>query len=61
MDGNVFTNDQIESILAQLSLALVHSHARKIYHRDVKLSNIFVMSDEDGRIRVKLGDFGASR
>ena len=60
-DGEIFTNAQIESILAQLTLALCHSHQRKIYHRDVKLSNIFVMSDQNGEIRVKLGDFGAGR
>ena len=61
-NGPVFTDDQIIDILGQLTLALIHSHARKIYHRDVKMSNIFVAAEKaGGGVHVKLGDFGAGR
>mmetsp|Transcript_59838 Transcript_59838/g.142541 ORF Transcript_59838/g.142541 Transcript_59838/m.142541 type:complete len:1102 (+) Transcript_59838:94-3399(+) len=43
--------------ITQLCMALDHVHSRKIVHRDVKGSNIFIT----GADNVVLGDFGASK
>lgn len=48
-------------MLAQLTLALLECHQRKVgnkvLHRDLKPGNVFFDSEEN----VKLGDFGLSR
>lgn len=41
----------------QMCLAVKHCHDRKVIHRDLKTSNIFLTMDG----RVKLGDFGIAR
>ena len=41
----------------QICLALQYIHSRKVLHRDIKSSNIFLT----GNNTVKLGDFGISR
>ncbi|KAI0250591.1 kinase-like domain-containing protein [Lactifluus subvellereus] len=43
--------------MAELLLALEHTHAKRIVHRDVKPENVFI--DNDGHI--VLGDFGLAR
>lgn len=49
--------------LYELSSALKYIHEQKILHRDVKASNVFMVStyDEIDIPSVKLGDFGISR
>lgn len=42
----------------QIALALQYSHSRKVLHRDVKTSNIFL---NHAKSTIKLGDFGTSR
>lgn len=51
-----FSENQILDWFTQIALALKHMHDRKIVHRDVKSSNIFLTSMNV----VKLGDFGIS-
>lgn len=41
----------------QICLALEYVHGRKVIHRDIKSSNIFLT----GNNTVKLGDFGISK
>lgn len=50
------TERQILDWFTQICLALKHMHDRKIIHRDIKSSNIFITSMNI----VKLGDFGIS-
>ena len=35
-----------------------HCHRKNIVHRDVKLENFLVDTSEDGKIIIKLADFG---
>lgn len=51
-----FSETQILDWFVQIVLAIKHMHDRKIVHRDIKSSNIFLTSMNV----VKLGDFGIS-
>ena len=55
--GEFFTEDEIFSWFVQICLALEYVHGRKVLHRDLKCSNIFLT----GNNTVKLGDFGISK
>ena len=52
-----FTEKQIMFWLIQICFAIEYIHKRRIIHRDIKASNIFLSTMEI----VKLGDFGISR
>lgn len=52
-----FTEDEILNWFIQIAIALEYIHGRKVIHRDIKTSNIFLT----GNGTVKLGDFGISR
>ncbi|WP_344247601.1 protein kinase domain-containing protein [Actinocorallia libanotica] len=47
-------------IISAVLEALEHSHGRKVVHRDIKPANIMVHR-ADGRVRVKVMDFGIAR
>jgi eukaryotic-like serine/threonine-protein kinase len=49
------------AILIQIARALSIAHAEGVFHRDLKPGNIFLSNDEDGRLLVKLLDFGIAR
>uniref|UniRef100_F7ACS2 non-specific serine/threonine protein kinase n=1 Tax=Ciona intestinalis TaxID=7719 RepID=F7ACS2_CIOIN len=55
--GIPFPERQVLSWFVQLCLALKHVHDRKILHRDIKTSNIFLTKSG----AIKLGDFGIAR
>jgi NIMA (never in mitosis gene a)-related kinase len=56
--GRPFSEDQIINWFCQLASALRYVHGRRVLHRDLKASNIFLASRD--RI-IKLADFGIAR
>lgn len=55
--GERFTETEIFNWFVQICLSLEYVHGRKVLHRDIKASNIFLT----GNNTVKLGDFGISK
>jgi eukaryotic-like serine/threonine-protein kinase len=52
---------EVVAIVMQIARALAHAHSEGIFHRDLKPANLFLTRDEDGRMLVKLLDFGIAR
>jgi len=48
-------------IFAQLLAAIHYMHQKNVSHRDLKPENVLVQKDANGKIQVKLSDFGLSR
>ncbi len=48
-------------VFSQVCAALVETHGQQIIHRDLKFDNIMVSRMRDGRIHVKLLDFGVAK
>jgi serine/threonine protein kinase len=50
--------DDMYSIFVQLMTVVSYIHSRAIVHRDIKPENIGIVFDEEGKIKIKLFDFG---
>lgn len=48
-------------IAAQACSGLIHAHARGVVHRDIKPANLFLAHSGEGRVVVKLLDFGIAK
>ena len=59
--GGTLPPAEVASIVAQIARALREAHAEGVMHRDLKPANVFLARDEDGRLLVKVLDFGIAR
>ncbi len=48
-------------VVSQIARALVQAHTENVAHRDLTPANVFLSRDEEGRVLVKLLDFGIAR
>ena len=55
--GGYFSENEISSWFVQILLSLQYIHEKKILHRDIKTSNIYLT----GSNTIKLADFGISK
>ncbi len=53
--------DEVAEIVRQLARALSRAHALGIVHRDIKPRNIFLCTEADGSVFVKVLDFGVAK
>lgn len=60
-EQGALSTDRALTIAKQVCLGLAAAHDRRIIHRDVKPSNIFLTKDENGNETVKLLDFGLAK
>jgi serine/threonine protein kinase len=61
MDENELKEEDIWDIMYQLIKAVDFLHDRLILHRDLKPSNLLLNVKPNGKLQLKLADFGLSR
>lgn len=52
---------EARALFAQVVDAVAFCHANQVYHRDLKLENCLLRRGHDGRLVVKVADFGLSK
>lgn len=52
---------EAREIMKQIMVAIMHMHRHNVVHRDLKLDNILLQEQADGKWIAKLGDFGQAR
>ncbi|MDF2691863.1 MAG: Serine/threonine protein kinase [Labilithrix sp.] len=52
---------EVGAVVSQVARALSLAHDDGVFHRDLKPANVWLGRDEDGRLLVKLLDFGIAR
>lgn len=58
---HALTLAEILEVFSQTCNALIETHARGIIHRDLKFDNIMLTRMRDGRLHVRLLDFGVAK
>ena len=58
MRGRPMAFDFALHVIDQIAAALVAAHAQNVVHRDAKPDNVFLLRGPDGRLAVKILDFG---
>ncbi|MBX9671502.1 MAG: protein kinase [Candidatus Obscuribacterales bacterium] len=53
--------EQALDVFLQIAHGLAHAHERGVVHRDIKPTNIIVTAGADGRLTVKIVDFGIAK
>jgi len=59
-ERSLVLGDALE-VAIQTSQALEYSHGQGVVHRDIKPENIMVTREDEGRLRVRVMDFGLAR
>ena len=49
------------SLVGHIASALEYLHANRVWHRDLKSSNVLLFRDAEGKLVAKLADFGSAR
>eukprot|EP01129_Flabellula_baltica_P017017 TRINITY_DN929_c0_g2_i3.p1 TRINITY_DN929_c0_g2~~TRINITY_DN929_c0_g2_i3.p1 ORF type:complete len:392 (+),score=74.25 TRINITY_DN929_c0_g2_i3:579-1754(+) len=55
------TEDQTRNIIKQLLKGVDHMHKKGVAHRDLKLENILITSNDEENPTIKISDFGLSK
>jgi serine/threonine protein kinase len=59
--GRPYSIEEIMELFAPVFAALAHAHAQGIVHRDVKPGNLFFARSREGKMRIKVLDFGLAK
>ena len=51
---------EVRYFMTQIVSAVEHLHSKRVVHRDLSLKNVFLGSNFDQDMQVKIGDFGMS-
>ena len=60
-DGNQGLHElEVRYFMTQILSAVKYLHSKRIVHRDLSLKNVFVGSNQEKTMQIKIGDFGLS-